>query len=250
MKLPNWGRIIWWILLTGFFIYLLFQRYDSIMSGIATATDIVIFLILIALLTIPLFQEVSFFGVSLKKEIDNLRADFRDQIVNLRSDIQNTINMKTEISPQIYLTPPTDSELPSIEKRIRPVLEQILEEQGIKRPAIISEEPKVPDNTRFLFSVRYSLEKELWRLATLIWPPHLQKRYQSILTIANILSEMGKITPQVVNIIREVYAICSSAVHGSDVSEASVKFVRDTSPPLLAYLKSIEGLQWPPKEQT
>jgi hypothetical protein len=248
MRWPNWVKTVWWLLLVAFSAYLLSQRYEIVISGTPNATDIIIFIILIALLVIPLFQEVNIFGVGFKKEIDNLRTDFRNQILDLRSDIQNTINMRTEISPQIYLTPPTDSELSDIEERIRPVLERIIEEQGIERPTVVSEEPEVPNDTRFLFSVRYSLEKELRRLATLIWPPYLEKRPQSILSIANILSEMGKITPQVVNIIREVYAICSAAVHGNDVSEASVKFVRDTSPALLAYLKSIQEMQWPPKE--
>jgi hypothetical protein len=247
MKLPNWLKIIWWALLVGLFAYLLSQRYDSIISGAASAIDIVIFLIFIALLSIPLFREVDFFGVRLKREIDTLRTEFKEQIINLRSDI-NTINMKAEISPHIYFPyPPPDSELPSIEKRIKPILEQVLKEQGIQKPASVKE-LGVTDDTQFLFSVRYSLEKELRRLATWIWSPYLEKRPQSTLTIANTLSEMGKIPPQVVNIIRDVYAICSSAVHGGDVSDPSIKFVRDTSLPLLSYLRSIEGPKWLPKE--
>ena len=257
MKFPNWLKILWWFLLVGVFAYLLYQRYNFIISGATTATDIVIFLILIALLVIPLFQEVNIFGVSFKKEIDSLRTDFRDQIFNLRSDIQNTINMRTDISPQIYLTPPTDSELPSIEERIRPVLEQVLREQGIERPIPTPEEPEVPDNTRLLFSIRYAIENELKRIGKWLWAPPEERRYQSTLQIANTLSIRGAITPQVVDIIREVYAICSSSIHGEDVSEASVKFVRDVSPPLLAYLKSVEEQpimwtpqwkQWRPKE--
>ena len=243
MKTPNWAKIMWWIFLVGFLAFLFSQRYESIMSGVASATDIAVFLILIALLIIPIFQEVSIFGVSFKKEIQNLKSEFEKQISILKSEIQNTIN----IYPP---TPSSDSELQAIGEHIRPILEQILKDHGVERPTSISTEPDVPDNTRLLFSVRYSLEKELRRLASLIWPPYLEKRHQSILTTANILSEMGKITPQVVSMIREVNAICSSAIHGSDVSEASVRFVRDTSPSLLAYLKSMEGLQWLPKEHS
>jgi len=249
MRLPTWLRVVWWVLLVGLVAYLVSHRYDSIIAGDANPIDIVLLLTLFALLAIPLFQEVSFFGVSFKREIDNLKTEFKEQIINLRSDIQNTINMRAEISPHInVLALPSDSELKSIEERIRPILEQILKERGIEKPVPVPAEPEVPDDTRFLFSVRYSLENELRRLGTLIWPPYLEKHYQSILTIATSLSEIGKITPQVVDIIRKVYAICSLAVHGGDVSEASVKFVQDTSPPLLAYLKSIEGLRWSPKE--
>ncbi len=83
MKLPNWLKIIWWVLLVGVFAYLIYQRYDFNMSGAATATDIVIFLILTALLVIPLFQEVSIFGVSLKQKIDTLKEEFDTQIIGL-----------------------------------------------------------------------------------------------------------------------------------------------------------------------
>ena len=258
MKFPNWLKILWWFLLVGVFAYLLYQRYDFIISGATTATDIVIFLILIALLVIPLFQEVNIFGVSFKKEIDNLRTDFRDQIFNLRSDIQNTINMRTDISPRIYLTPPTDSELPSIEERIRPVLEQVLREQGIERPIPVPEELDVPDDTVFLFKVRYAIDKELERITNRWWAPPGERRYQSSLEKAIALSNRGIIVSAAINSIREIYAICSQAIHGEDVSKASVKFVQEMSSPLLAYLKSIEEQppvwwqqqppQWIPKQ--
>ena len=238
MKIPNRVKIIWWFLLAGFLAYLLSQRYDSIISGATSATDIVIFLIFIALLSTPLFQEVDFFGVRLKREIDTLRTEFKEQIINLRSDIQNTINMRTEISPHIYLAPPSDSELRSIEERIRPILEQTLKQLGIEKPAPKIEEI-VPDDTQFLFSVRYAIENELKRIAKWLWIPQ-ERRYRTALQIANDLLQRGAIVPASVELIREVFAICSSAIHGEDVTETSVKFVKDASSPLLAYLKSIE----------
>ncbi len=256
MKLPNWLKIIWWFLLVGFFAYLLFQRYGSIMSGVATATDIVIFLILIALLAIPLFQEVSLFGVSFRKEIDNLRTEFKEQIINLRSDIQNTINMRTEISPQIYLTPPTDSELPSIEERIRPILEQTLTELGISRPVPTPKELTVPSDTNYLFTVRYTIESELRR----IWKQRrdrireiglltgqsitdIEKPPLSVFQITRLLTESEIISPQLSSVIREVHRVCSPAIHGEEVSQTAVGFVRDAAPELIASLKAI-NINW------
>jgi hypothetical protein len=252
MKLPTWLKIGWWFLLVGFFSHLLYQRYDSIMTGAATATDIVIFLILIALITIPLFHEVSLFGVGFRKEIDNLRTDVREQIINLRSEIQNTINMRAEISPQIYLAPPTDSELPSIEERIRPILEQVLKEQGIERPVLPPEDRIVPDNTQYLFSVRYALEKELRRIwqdsktEIILWKGQrasdVEWRPRPFVQILQFLSDSGILVPEVHNGIREVYAICSSAIHGGDISEAKINFVRDVALGLIESLKAVKRL--------
>ncbi len=240
MKIPNWVKITLWLVLIAFFSWLLSQRYNAIINGTSNTTDIIIFLIWIALIAAFIFQEVDFFGVKLKREINNLRTDFKEQIINLRSDIQNTINMRTEISPHInVLTPSSDSELASIEERIRPVFEQVLKEQGIQKHKP-TEEPQVPDDTQFLFSVRYAIENELKRIGKWLWTPPEERLYRTTLKIADILSMRGTINSQVVDIIREVYAICSSAIHGEDVSEASVKFVQDVSPPLIAYLKSKE----------
>lgn len=258
MKIPNWLKIIWWVLLVGFFAYLLSQRYDSIMSGAATATDIVIFLILIALLAIPLFQEVSLFGVSFKKEIENLKSEFEKQIISLKSVIQSTIN----IYPSI---PPPDSELPSIEERIRPVLEQVLKEQGIQKPVPTLKDFTIPDNTIYLISVRYTIEQELrriwkqwqetrWELSA--WSGQVveeQERPKSIFQITRSLDELGIITPELSNAIREVYRVCSPAIHGEAISQTAIGFVRDIAPELIAILKTTEGTLKPkrtPKEQT
>ena len=262
MKLPNWAKIVWWLLLLGFFTYLLSQRYDSIMSGATSATDIVIFLIFIALLSIPLFQEVDFFGVRLKREINNLRTEFKEQIVNLKSDIQNTINMRTEISPQIqFLTPPTDSEISSIEKRIRPLLEQVLREQGLTRPVPTPKELTVPDDANFIFPIRYTIEKELRRIwkqwqaivtEMRLWSRQVAvelERPQSVFQITRSLDELGIITPELSSVIREVYRTCSPAIHGEEVSQTAVGFVRDVAPGLIASLKATQAT-FKPKHKT
>jgi len=244
MKLPNWLKIIWWLAITGFFAYLLSQRYTSIMGGDTSATDIVIFLIFVALFSIPLFQEVDFFGVRLKKEIDTLRTEFKENIVNLRSDIQNTINMRTEISHQIYLTLPKDSELPSIEKGIKPYIAKSLKERGIRKPPTITAEQLTSENIRYLFSIRYAIESELRRIYNVSWEPLVKEGYFTIPQILHELYNFRKINPQIHDAIREVNAICSASIHGKTVSEKAVKFVRDVAPGLLASLEAMETIDW------
>lgn len=251
----NWlkahWKVVWWLLLVGLATYFLWQRFDSITSGTTNATDIVLFLIWIALLTTPLFREVSLFGVSFKKEIDNLRTEFKEQIINLRSDIQNTINMRTEISPQIQiLTPPTDSELQEV-KKVFKSLEQTLKEKGI---GIEKETPKfeIPDTTKYLYEVRYTIENELRRIwkqwqtraeEVRLWTGQLAEeleRPQSVFQIVRSLNELRIIDPGLSSVIREVYRACSPAIHGEYVSQTVVGFVRDVSPSLIASLQATQ----------
>jgi len=250
MKTPKWLRVVWWLLLVGLATYFLWQRFDSITSGATNATDIVIFLIWIALLTIPLFQEVSIFGVSFKKEIDNLRTEFKEQINYLKSDIQNTISMRTEISPQIQiLTPPTDSEVQDLKKDFKSILEQTLKEKGLEKP---TSKLEIPDDNKFLFAVRYAIENELRRIwkqwqarveEVRLWTGQFAEeleRPQSVFQIVRSLNELRIIDPGLSSVIREVYRACSPAIHGEYVSQTVVGFVRDVSPSLIASLQATQ----------
>ena len=55
MKLPNWFKILWWILLIGLTGIILFKRFDEIISGQSVLFDIFIFLIFVALMLVPIF---------------------------------------------------------------------------------------------------------------------------------------------------------------------------------------------------
>ncbi len=111
MKLPNWFKIIWWISLLITISYFLYSRRLNLISGTATTADIFIFLIWVALCLLPLFEELSFFGVTLKKEVEKLKSDISTQstqIDSLKADIRNTVNL--------HVTMPTAGQITPVEK--------------------------------------------------------------------------------------------------------------------------------------
>ena len=65
MKLPNWFKILWWIILLVIVSVFLYNRYPDLTTGSATTADTFIFLIWVALCLLPLFEELSFFGITL-----------------------------------------------------------------------------------------------------------------------------------------------------------------------------------------
>src|SRR5690606_33055344 len=96
---------------------------------------------------------------------------------------------------------------------------------------------QVPTNVALLFEARYSLEVEVRRIA----------RSHEILRdrapFNHILREMRSrdlIDESLEHILREIYFICSPAIHGDKVSEAQVAFVKDALPDMVAALRGIE----------
>jgi len=104
MKLPNWFKILWWIALLFIVTVFLYNRYPVLIKGDATTADIFIFLIWVALCLLPLFEELSFFGITFKKEVEKLKSDITAQFDTLKADIKNTINLQVLMpaSGQIY----------------------------------------------------------------------------------------------------------------------------------------------------
>lgn len=111
MKLPNWFKILWWITLLVIVTVFLYNRYSDLITGDATTADIFIFLIWVALCLLPLFEELSFFGITLKKEVEKLKSDISTQIDTLKADIKNTINLQV-LMPAAGQIPPQKEEKP------------------------------------------------------------------------------------------------------------------------------------------
>lgn len=236
--LINNFNILWWIFLILVGAYFIYQRYDFIINDSASILDIIILLIWISLLVMPLFQEVNFYGLKLKKEIITLKSDLKEQIINLRSDVQNSIDFKTEINPQINLfSSSSDSQIPTIKVKHHEILQETLKKQGIE---VKSEKIETPENAIYLFSVRLEIEKELRRIWNQRFVDVETKRLMQINRIANYLVETELIDSRLGGIIREVYAICSQAIHGEDVSKIKVDFVREIAPELITSLKGIQ----------
>lgn len=243
----HWKRL-YWLGIVAFLSYLVATRFSSIVSGDPTNMDIIVFIIWVALIVVPLFREVNIFGVGLKNEIDSLRNDFRGEMLNLRSEIQNTINFRQQI---IVGQPPSDAEIPIIEERIKPTLEQARKELDVKGLVSVTKGTEVPTNTQFLFSVRYTIENELKRIWNFMTKERrLTKEYEitqsgifprSMHRVVSELTEMNVISYEFRDLIQDIYAISSSAIHGGDVTNVKVKFVRESAPIVIAYLKSIKS---------
>lgn len=206
MKVPNWFKIVWWILLVVLFSYFFVQRYEFIMSGSVTAADIVILLILSALITIPLFHEVNIFGVGFKKENDNPRPSPDSKLLEIRKMAEATL--KEELGEPIVKQTPT----PDV----------------------------VPNDVLNLFAVRYNIENELNRLTDVYWMSEDKKFYpNTIIQKLEYLIRMKVIHPNLARILKEMYAQSSTAIHGEQISQQATQWVMQDAASTIQVLKGI-----------
>lgn len=237
MKLPNWLKIIWWGLLLIIMIYLFHQRYPCFIDGSANLIDLVIFIILLVLIMFPLFEEISLFGFSFKKEINRLRENIKEQVTTLKNEIHSSIN----VSPQfIYPLPPPDSQLPDLEERIKLSVSSALNSQGIKKDDFQETQINTPEAAQYLFNVRFNIEKELRRVWNDRFGQENTRRSLPLFQITKLLANSDLIPSDLIQAIREVYSVCTPAIHGENVSEAQLEFVKDIAPVLIETLQIIK----------
>ena len=239
MKFPNWFKIAWWSVLSISIAVILFDRLVAIRSGTATGIDATLLVIFLILLLLPLFQEFDLFGIKLKSKIDEVKTEVKDQVTSLRREILN-IGISTQFNPQINLSPPSDSSLPGLEEKFRKILNETLKEHKIQQPVDIQTELLIPNDVNYLFIVRYNIEKELRR----IWKERFEggdeRKPEPIFRIVQALRENELLDPRLGSGIREVYSACSPAIHGEEVSDRQVLFVKDLAPELITALMRIK----------
>jgi hypothetical protein len=158
----------------------------------------------------------------------------------LRSEVRNAVDIRSTFNPQITIPMPvSDARLPELEGKIREAVSEALSAHGLKTENVTHVAIDVPEDVSFLFTTRYAVEKELRRIAS----GRLQVsnfRPLSVFRLSRTLVDAGVIESRLEHAIREVYAVCSPAIHGESVTQAQMNFVRDVGPDLIAALRSIE----------
>ena len=237
MSFPQWFKYIWWGAITLALSILLLMRIPSIVAGNSTAADVLLLTLWLALALAPLFQQISLPGVSLRQEIEDFRREVKQELTNVRTTIASTVDVRTNIYP----TPPSDMRLPEIEERVSAAVNDAFERYGIPSPKEKPEPelPYVDENTQFLMMARYSLEKEIRRIWQERFDEEQTRRPLLFHRLVQDLASIDVIDAKLGHLMREVYSVCSPAVHGEPVSQAKVGFVGDTVPELLALLRAI-----------
>ncbi|MBE9468579.1 MAG: hypothetical protein IMY72_09735 [Bacteroidetes bacterium] len=130
------NKTYYWIGLMIFFGLILILRFSGLFTEIRVEFFYAIFGLWVCLTISPLFGEIEFFGIKLKKEIEELKNDVKSEIQSLKFEINNSNNQQITLG---YGVPPSDNKIDELEKEVSNLLKASKKEHGIQNKIKIKE---------------------------------------------------------------------------------------------------------------
>lgn len=232
-------KIVWWAILVialGGYLYL---RQDQLVGGSPTYFDVVVFLVWMAVCLAPIFKDVKLFGLELKQDIEQLKKDISHQLALMKVELQSSIDISSSNTSHVHINsgapiPANDAEIPDIKQQIGETLREFGISVGKTAQPELQFAHDIQKESIDLFKVRLSFERLINEYSRL---NGIDPRRYPMHMVLRELQKNEKLSPNVINGVLEVMAICNYAVHGETVSENQIAFVLDSAPGLYAALK-------------
>jgi hypothetical protein len=214
----------WWYLLLLILssIYVWHCRYEIYDMSILNA-GVVIFILWLVLLLLPLFSEMEFFGIKLKKEVDKVKAEIKEGLSDIKMQMLDLkINTSFANNIQIGSTQPLASE-----KELEDLKQEVLK---LRKQNNYTESKNVDygvsKQTIQLFQTRLALEKVLREICE-------RTDCRTNLSCGAMLRELSKrelIHGKLLDLTQQIISITNRGIHGEIVSEEYIDFVNTAFP--------------------
>lgn len=220
----------WWYLtlLIASTSYVYVQRNSIGIFSEFTVQNL-IFYIWLMLLLFPLFSEMEFMGVKLKKEVERAAKDVKESITDLKMqvmDVKFSNSFANSLSFTFSGDAPSKQELAEIANDDKP-------NSDAKNK--LSMDDIVTDDVVYLFKVRLTLERALKTFSD-----HLNyDGRHSILQLLNCAVENGMLDRKNADYTKQIITICNRGIHGEIVSDEYMEFVKSVLPQVLGQINSI-----------
>lgn len=219
------------ILLTSSSTYVWYYRYEIYQLKEINAHNL-IFLLWLLLLLLPLFSEMEFLGVKVKKEVEKATEEVKESLQNLQTQL-NQIQLTNSVATNFNFN---NTLLPS-EQKIEELLQMVRELQSTYPGTnMVSDNSAMVDGDKnvFLFKVRLDIETSLRELCEKIG------HYDRIpmIKMIQLLNRAEVINGITYDLIGQVIKIANRGVHGEIVSAEYVTFVEKTYPEIMRQLKA------------
>jgi hypothetical protein len=228
MKLYNNFKIALWIILLLSVSSLLVFRYSAIAAGTSSTSDIFILLFWIVLMLAPIFRDINMFGPRLKQSIESLK----DQVQNLMFTVQSQTQ---SVNINNYPIPPSDNEIAQRQKEVEEVLGKGVSIRSLQDDSI----PENPE-LNYLFNLRRSIETELRRIESIRLGFDWDYRRFSFSQIIQRFVQADLMPLGLAAAIRDIYAICTAAIHGEQMSPKQIAYAKEIGPQIVLALKRIQ----------
>ncbi|MFC7322551.1 hypothetical protein [Halobacillus campisalis] len=224
MNISNQFKVIWWVFLLIFSALILMSRYDYLTSADAQTFDYLIFCLFIVLAFIPFFAEMSLFGLSFKKELEEVQEEMTEALNEIKL-ILNTTN-----SNNLYFS----SGLP--EGQLKQLEKSILAESPKNFTAQHQPIESLEESLIRLFEVRYELGKELKSTAR----EHIGEsaKFIGIPKAADVLVRNEVIGFPESQGLNEIHRITTRALDAEEISVGEVDFCLSVAPGIIQQLRA------------
>lgn len=237
MKLPNWFKISWWIVLILFTTIVLILRFNAIKNGESVPFDVFLFFIWVALMLVPIFTHIEIFGIKLKREIDNLKSQINLKFGDLKNEIKLTQTHNFTANIQGYGPPPPDDRISEIQQQ----LDILLKDRTKRHDTEIAID--VPTDNIDLFKIRYSIEKEINRIWFGRYEREVDEYTKRKIPMYRQIQDLQKfdiINGNLGGLLRELLSICNYGIHGEEITEKQIGFVKGSAEEIINYLKDVK----------
>lgn len=232
-------KVVWWAILVltlGAYLYL---RQDQLVGGNPTYFDVVVFLVWMAVCLAPLFKEMKLFGLELKQDIEDMKKDISQQLALMKVELQSSIDISSSNTSHVHINsgapiPPNDADIPDIKQQIAETLKEFGIGVGKVGTPELGFAHDIQKESIDLFKVRLSFERLINEYSRL---NGIDPRRYPMHRVLRELQKNEKISPNVINGVLEVMAVCNYSVHGEVVSENQIAFVLESAPGLYEALK-------------
>lgn len=242
-------RKLWYILLLlASSLYVFINRNNIGNLTVLTVQNLIFYLWLV-LLFFPLFSEMEFMGIKLKKEVENVKKEIKDEIKELRFQISNsasaTINYLPSKEQLIETIEEIGIKIPQKENINKEDKESynnkydeaflLLKEAEEERMKTVNEAISVSEKAVFLFKARLSIETILSELCNKTG----YNGSHSFNSMIKYLVSNEYITEALADIIFNIVGIANRGIHGEIVSTEYLDFVEFTIPEIIKRLQEI-----------
>lgn len=232
---------LWYIFLLAIStIYLVINRFAIKKLDDASMLSTV-FIIWVILLALPLFSELEFLGVKVKKEVKKAVEKSNEEVkasLNNLQQLVSQIQISNSVAPQFTIT---GGSLPS-EERMDNLIKEIhlLNEQNTNKKTEKQDKVNIPAQNLELFKMRYGIEAKLNDAMDLIG--YNGKNHISLVQSAYFLSQQGVLDPKCIDLLIQVVRIANRGVHGEIVDQKYLDFASEAYPKIIDALDDCKEL--------
>lgn len=200
-----------------------------------------VFIIWVILLALPLFSELEFLGVKVKKEVKKAVEKSNEEVKTSLNNLQqlvSQIQISNSVAPQFTIN---GGSLPS-EERMDNLIKEIhlLNEQNTNKQTEKQDKVNIPAQNLELFKMRYGIEAKLNDAMDLIG--YNGKNHISLVQSAYYLSQQGVLDPKCIDLLIQVVRIANRGVHGEIVDQKYLDFASEAYPKIIDALDDCKEL--------